>query len=124
LFNSPRKSLPTLTARLAMRGRDYERGIPEEYLMNLNRYYDDWMVNYSMGKKLIIESDKLDFLNVPEDFDDVCRRIMNALDQPDLFMGGVEGGTTIAYPKAAWQSLGQDKAQAELEMQATLSAHH
>lgn len=97
-----RKSLPKLKERITMRGRDYERGIPEEYLMNLNRYYDDWMLNYDMGKKLIIESDKLDFLHVPEDFDDVCRRIMNALDQPDLFLGKSEGGNTIPHPKA-WQ---------------------
>jgi deoxyadenosine/deoxycytidine kinase len=81
-----RKSLPKLKERIAMRGRDYEKNIPDEYLSNLNRYYDDWMSNYDLGKKLIIESDQLDFLNKSQDFDHIAHRILGALDQADLFM--------------------------------------
>ena len=82
-----RKSLPKLKERIAMRGRDYEKNIPDEYLSNLNRYYNDWMETYSLGKKLIIDSDDLDFKNNPKDFDHIAQRIMGALDQRDLFMG-------------------------------------
>ncbi len=81
-----RKSLPKLKERIAMRGRDYEANIPDEYLANLSRYYDDWMLNYDLGKKLIIESDDLDFLHKEEDFDKVTRSILSALDQRDLFL--------------------------------------
>ena len=70
-----------------MRGRDYEKDIPDEYLSNLNRYYNDWMETYSLGKKLIIDSDDLDFKNNPNDFAHIAQRIMGALDQQDLFMG-------------------------------------
>ena len=70
-----------------MRGRDYEKNIPDEYLSNLNRYYNDWMDTYTLGKKLIIDSDDLDFKNNPKDFEHIAQRIMGAIDQRDLFMG-------------------------------------
>lgn len=81
-----RKSLPKLKEQIQKRGRDYEQSIPDTYLMNLNRYYDDWMNSYSLGKKLVIESDELDFVARPQDFDLVAQRIINALDQRDLFL--------------------------------------
>lgn len=81
-----RKSLPKLQERIKMRGRDYEKNIPSEYLSNLNRYYDDWLANYDLGKRLVIESDDLDFLKNPKDFDFICEKILTTLDQRDLFL--------------------------------------
>lgn len=81
-----RKSLPRLKEQITLRGREYEKNIPDEYLSNLNRYYDDWMANYTLGKKLIIDSDDLNFLKNPEDFELVCQKIVGALDQRDLFL--------------------------------------
>lgn len=81
-----RKSLPKLKEQIAKRGRDYEKNIPEDYLINLNKYYDDWMHSYSLGKKLIIDSDGLDFCKSSEDFDHVAKNILNVLDQRDLFL--------------------------------------
>ncbi len=81
-----RKSLPKLKSQIVMRGRDYERDIPSDYLANLNRYYDDWMSNYTQGKKLIIDSDQLDFVKNPSDFELIASRIVSALDQRDLFL--------------------------------------
>lgn len=81
-----RKSLPKLKSQIALRNRDYEKGIPDDYLANLNRYYDDWMVRYDLGKKLIIDSDDIDFVKHPEHFDAICRDIIQKLDQRDLFL--------------------------------------
>lgn len=81
-----RKSLPRLKEQITLRGREYEKNIPDEYLANLNRYYDDWMSTYSLGKKLIIDSDDLNFLKTPDDFELVCQKIVGALDQRDLFL--------------------------------------
>ena len=81
-----RKSLPKLKERIALRGREYEKAIPDHYLSCLNRYYDDWMQNYDQGKKLVFDSDDLDFLNNPKDFDYLARTILGALDQRDLFL--------------------------------------
>jgi deoxyadenosine/deoxycytidine kinase len=81
-----RKALPKLQERIALRGRSYEKDIPSEYLSNLNRYYDDWMLNYSMGKKLIVDSDDLDFLHNPVHFEQLTNRILSELPQRDLFL--------------------------------------
>lgn len=81
-----RKSLPKLKSQIALRGREFEKEIPDQYLTNLNRYYDDWLDQYQLGKKLIIDSDHLDFKNRPEDFDSIVNRVISALDQRDLFL--------------------------------------
>lgn len=81
-----RKSLPRLKEQIARRGRDYEKNIPDEYLVNLSRYYDEWMAQYDLGKKLIIDSDHLDFVSKSEDFDTIAQSILAQLDQRDLFL--------------------------------------
>lgn len=81
-----RKSLPRLKSQIALRGRDYEKSIPDQYLLNLNRYYDEWMDQYQLGKKLIVESDSIDFVNHQSDFESLIERIVSALDQRDLYL--------------------------------------
>ena len=80
-----KKSLPVLKSRIKQRGRGYEQNISDEYLGNLNRYYDEWMDGYDLGKKLVIPSDDLDFLENQNDFLYLNQRIMSTLDQRDLF---------------------------------------
>ena len=80
------KSLPRLKEQIKKRGRDYEQDMPIDYLFNLNRYYDDWIGNYKIGKKLVIESDSLDFVTNPEDFEFICKQVEESLDQQDLFL--------------------------------------
>jgi deoxyadenosine/deoxycytidine kinase len=81
-----RKSLPRLKEQIKKRGRDYEQDMPVDYLENLNRYYDEWIGKYSIGKKLVIESDSLDFVASSQDFDLICKQVVNSLDQQDLFL--------------------------------------
>ncbi len=80
-----RKSLPRLVNQIRQRGRDYEQSIPEDYLACLNRYYEDWIGGYQDGKLLIIDSDELDFVARPDDFDHIARQILEKLDQRELF---------------------------------------
>lgn len=81
-----RKSLPKLKEQIQKRGRDYEKDLPQDYLANLNRYYDDWMQGYSLGNKLIIDSDDLDFVTRRQDFDFIADQIIEGLDQRDLYL--------------------------------------
>lgn len=81
-----RKSLPRLKEQIKLRGRSYEQEIPEKYLADLNRYYDDWMSHYSLGKKLIIDSDSMNFVKNPKDFEYIANAVVNALDQKDFFL--------------------------------------
>jgi deoxyadenosine/deoxycytidine kinase len=87
--------LPKLKGQIQMRGRDFEKAIPDSYLGNLNRYYDDWMDGYRLGKKLVIESDGLDFVRRTSDFDSIADRIISTLDQRDLFLEN--SGLRIAH---------------------------
>lgn len=81
-----RKSLPKLTSQIKLRGRDFEQAIPEDYLASLNRYYEDWIGNYNTGPLLVIDSDELDFVSRPEDFDYIAKRILDKIDQRELFL--------------------------------------
>ena len=81
-----RKSLGRLKEQIQKRGRDYEQDMPSDYLSNLNRYYDEWIDRYTIGKKLVIDSDHLDFVANPKDFDSICERVIGSLDQQDLFL--------------------------------------
>ncbi len=81
-----RKSLPALTKNIQKRGREYESNISHDYLANLNRYYDEWIEGYRLGRVAGIDSDELDFVNRPEDFDKVGRIVFDAIDQTELFL--------------------------------------
>lgn len=81
-----RKSLPNLKQQIQKRGRDFEKNIPDEYLSSLNRYYDEWVSKYTLGKKLVIESDNLDFVKNPEDFNKISKQVIEQLDQRDFFL--------------------------------------
>lgn len=81
-----KKSFPRLKEQIMMRGREYEKGIPDKYVQDLNLYYEDWMQSYNLGKKLIIDTDPLDFVRNRQDFDLICQKIVQTLDQRDLFL--------------------------------------
>lgn len=80
-----RKSLPRLLEQIRKRGRDFEQNIPEDYLKNLNHYYEEWISKYNLGKLLVIDSDNLDFVSRPEDFDQISRQLLDKIDQGELF---------------------------------------
>ncbi|MBC7915993.1 MAG: deoxynucleoside kinase [Pyrinomonadaceae bacterium] len=60
-------SVPTLVNNIQRRGREYEAGIRLDYLSKLNEKYQKWISGYKEGKLLILDKDKLDFANKPED---------------------------------------------------------
>jgi deoxyadenosine/deoxycytidine kinase len=80
-----RKSLPRLVSQIKLRGREFEQKIPEDYLACLNRYYEEWIGSYDTGKLLVIDSDELDFVARPADFDSIAKKILEKLDQRELF---------------------------------------
>lgn len=60
-------TVPTLKARIAKRGRDYERTIPEAYLADLGRLYEEWVGGLRGVPVLTLPGDELDFVENPED---------------------------------------------------------
>ncbi len=74
-----RASVPTLVENIQTRGREYEANIRLDYLSKLNAKYEKWIKNYKDGKLLILDKDKLDFANNPEDLGFVLQKIETAL---------------------------------------------
>lgn len=74
-----RASVPTLVDHIQKRGREYEANIRLDYLSKLNAKYEKWIKNYKDGKLLILDKDKLDFANNPEDLGFVIQKIETEL---------------------------------------------
>ncbi|MDB5020171.1 MAG: deoxynucleoside kinase [Pedobacter sp.] len=70
-----RASVPTLVNNIQRRGREYEASIRIDYLAKLNEKYETWIKGYNQGKLLILDKDKLDFSNNPEDLGTVIQAI-------------------------------------------------
>ena len=72
-------SVPSLVNNIQRRGREYEAGIRLDYLSKLNDKYTKWIDDYRDGKLLILDMDKLDFSNKPEDMGYVIQQIEREL---------------------------------------------
>lgn len=70
-------SVPKLVDQIRKRGRGYEQGIDEAYLLRLNDKYNNWIENIYTGDVLTVDIDKYDFVLHPEVVEDVIERIDN-----------------------------------------------
>jgi deoxyguanosine kinase len=74
----------TLVERVRQRGIAYERGIPDEYLVRLAETYARFFYQYEAAPVLIVNSENLNFIDQPGDFDLLLERI-NAMRGPREF---------------------------------------
>ncbi len=74
-----RASVSTLTQRISLRGRDYERQITPEYLAQLNELYEDWINNFSLCPVLSVPADDLDYVAHPSHLDLIVKKIEDKL---------------------------------------------
>ncbi len=70
-----RSSIPNLVNQIHNRGREYENTISIDYLSRLNERYEAWAQSYKKGNLLVIDVDKLDFVDNPEDLGHVINKI-------------------------------------------------
>lgn len=82
-----RASMPTLTKRIAMRGRDYEASIPVEYLAQLNELYDEWIGGWKLSPVVTLPADELDFVKSSLDCCSIFDLVESALDLPPTLPG-------------------------------------
>ncbi|MEM9144028.1 MAG: deoxynucleoside kinase [Bacteroidota bacterium] len=68
-------SIPNLVEQIHKRGREYENSISIDYLSRLNERYEAWIHGYGKGKLLIINVDRLNFVDNPEDLGEVINKI-------------------------------------------------
>ena len=68
-------SVDTLIHRVKKRGHAIEAGISEQYLRDLSEAYTRYFHGYDEGALLIVNSEKLNFVDVPEHLDLLVERI-------------------------------------------------
>ena len=68
-------SISTLVARVKKRGHPMEAGIDEGYLRRLSEAYTSYFYGYSDSPLLIVNSERLNFVDVPGHFDLLLERI-------------------------------------------------
>ena len=68
-------SMRTLRQRIRLRGREMEKDIPLAYLKRLERLYENWLSSFTLSEVLVLESDKLDYINDMVDCLDVMERV-------------------------------------------------
>ena len=84
-------SVDTLLRRIRLRGRDFEAGITNEYLEQLNDLYTEWIGGFRSCPVLTIPCDDLDFVDNPGHFEMLAEGVEAALagKQGVLFPGVV-----------------------------------
>ena len=70
-----RSSIPNLVNQIHKRGREYENSISIDYLSRLNERYEAFIHQYDKGKLLIIDVDKYNFVDNPEDLGEIINKI-------------------------------------------------
>lgn len=75
--------LPTLKKRIALRGRDYEKALPDQYLLNLSDLYQSFIEEYTASKIYLINGDRIDFVEDPNFIEKLCD------DIDDVVVGGL-----------------------------------
>ena len=76
-------SVATLAARVRKRGNPIENGLDEDYLRRLSEAYSRYFYDYADSPLLIVNSDRLNFVDTPEHLDLLAQRI-------DAMRGGRE----------------------------------
>src|SRR5690606_3778762 len=55
--------LNKLRQQIRLRGRGYEAGISDDYLLQLHELYEEWISGFDASKVLVIPSSNLDFVH-------------------------------------------------------------
>jgi len=66
----------TLMMRIARRGRSFERDMSRDYIKQLNEAYNHFFFHYAEAPLLVVNTNPIDFVANPDDFDDLMRRIL------------------------------------------------
>jgi deoxyadenosine/deoxycytidine kinase len=71
-------SLETCMKRIKRRSRSIEKGITPEYLAQLIEAYNYYFYHYEETPLLVVDTNEIDFVNQPSDFDDLVAQIQKA----------------------------------------------
>jgi deoxyadenosine/deoxycytidine kinase len=72
--------LRTLLQRIRRRGRQFERAVPRAYLASLDRLYEEWYARYDLSPTIVIETDRIDYVERLFDRLEVVKAIRQHID--------------------------------------------
>jgi deoxyguanosine kinase len=79
----------TLVERVRRRGVGYESDMPDEYLVRLAETYARFFYQYDAAPVLIVNSDNMNFVDQPGDFDLLLSRIAGMRGPREFFSMGI-----------------------------------
>jgi deoxyadenosine/deoxycytidine kinase len=79
-------SLPVLLERIKKRARDFESAIDPDYLERLSEAYSYYFFHYRETPLLVINTDDIDFVNNPEDFDALVDQIVRCRKGTQIYV--------------------------------------
>ena len=65
-------------ANIRKRGRSYEASMDPAYIEALRQAYDYYFFRYTKSPLLIVNTERIDFVAHPEEFEELLRQIMTA----------------------------------------------
>lgn len=85
----------TLLKRITTRGRQYEKGIAEDYLKALNDLYEIWISNFVLCPILAVPADELDFVAHPDHLNLIACKVNEKLSSKDEVIFDKEEYSTV-----------------------------
>ena len=64
-----------LMERIRKRSRKYEKTISFKYMDKINQAFNDFFFHYTESPLLVVNASEIDFVHVPEEFEDLVERI-------------------------------------------------
>ncbi len=84
-------SSETLMERIFKRNRSFEKDMDKGYIERLNEAYNHHFFHYTETPLLVVNTNRIDFVNQPDDFEDLLRRILSHR-QGTLYYAPMEKG--------------------------------
>ena len=70
-------STDTLMERITRRNRSFEKDMDRDYIERLSEAYNHYFFHYHDTPLLVVNTNRIDFVNQPDDFEDLQKRILS-----------------------------------------------
>ena len=67
----------TLLERISKRARPFEKDMDRDYIRQLNEAYNHFFFHYTETPLLVVDTNAIDFVNQPDDYEDLVKRILS-----------------------------------------------
>jgi deoxyadenosine/deoxycytidine kinase len=83
----------TLMERIERRGRHFEKDMERSYIEQLVEAYNHFFFHYTDAPLLVVNTNTIDFVNNPDDFEDLSKRILSHAGGTVYYTPIVPGGS-------------------------------